>query len=127
MPSKQVWHDSNNTLHEIYTANIFINNSHFGEFTYDSGRGDLLWHRCSYAFFCPHCGDIWGRIVAADPRGVVQSFEVVIVACEDHHDFWEVPGSLLVRHIEKLLDDLPPKVVKREFEVHLKHLERKIA
>ena len=120
MEDKLWWHDPDGTLHEIYTGYIFVGNKMLGEIQYDSGRSDLRWHRCSYAMFCRHCGEVWARIVMHESlRGEQQAFDPVIVACPKHPDYWNVPGSLLANHLEYLIDDLPPEAIKREFEIHL--------
>ena len=121
------WHDSDGTLHEIYSGYIFVGNDLLGEISYDSGRADLRWSRCSYAMFCPFCGDVWARIVMRDSSGYQQSFDAVRVACVKHPDPWNIPGSLLANRLEYLLESLPPAAVKREFEVHLNHFEKELA
>ena len=113
------WTDPDGTLHEIYTGQIYIGNKHFGPISYDSGRRDLLWHRCSYAFFCRVCGEVWARIVMFNSRGEQQAFEPVCVSCKEHSDLWNVPGSLLANHLDRLLDSLPPEVLRRELELLL--------
>jgi len=119
------WTASDGTFHEIYSAAAFVGKSFLGELEYDSGRSDLRWHRSSTAYFCPECGDIWGRIVAQDSRGKPKAFEVARVACAQHYDHWNVPGSFLVGHLEYLLGDLPLAALRRELEVHLTYAERK--
>ena len=78
------------------------------------------------AYFCPHCGEIWGRVVLVDSEGTVRPFdEVFRIACEQHPDQWEIAGSLIGGYRgEELLDYLPPEALKREFEIHLRELER---
>ena len=120
------WTDPDGTLHEMYSAFIVIANQTFGTLSYDSGRADLRWHRCSYAFFCRHCGEIWARIVANNSDGEQQAFCIKEVACERHQDYWNIPGSLLVDHLERLLNDLPPEAVRRELLVHLNHAAKEI-
>ena len=115
------WTDPDGTFHEIYTGYLFVGSDLLGELTYDSGRRDLGWHRCSYAMFCPHCGEIWARLVMHNSRGEQCYFEVQRVSCERHPDWWNVPGSMLVGHLEHLLADLPPDAVKREFAIHLNY------
>ena len=125
--SNLFWTDPDGTLHEIYSGYIFVGNTLLGEISYDSGRSDLNWHRCSYALFCPHCGEIWARFAMQDSRGNHQSFEAIRVACIKHPDPWNIPGSLLANHLERLLESLPPAAVRREFEVHLNYIEKELA
>ena len=119
--SDKAFVEPNGTLHEIYSGNIFIGNSHLGSLSYDSGRSDLRWQRNSLAYFCDSCGDIWARTVMQDSDGRFKAYDVVKCSCEKHQDSWNVPGSLLVGHYENLLKDLPPDAVRREFEIHLLH------
>ena len=116
------WHDDEGGLHEVYNGVVLVGNRMLGELSYDSGRADLLWHRCSYAFFCRECGEVWARIVMQNSRGEQQDFEPVIVSCETHRDFWNIPGSLLTGHLGHLLNSLPPEAIVREFQIHLKEL-----
>lgn len=116
------WTTPDGILHEIYTGEIFVGNRYLGSLSYDSGRADLRWHRCSYAFFCRQCGDVWGRLVMRNAAGEQQPFDPVVVSCEQHADFWNLPGSLLANHLEHLLDSLPPEALVREFQIHIKEL-----
>lgn len=79
----------------------------------------------SHAFFCPTCGEVWGRVI------VLQSgWQIHIVPCIKHtrscvSDWSKVPGTitspfLLPRDLSKMewalaLDYLPPAVVRQEF------------
>ena len=120
--ASQIWTDEDGTLHEIYTGYIFVGNKMLGEISYDSGRSDLRWRRCSYALFCRFCGEVWARIVMHDTGRVQQTFEPIKVACENHPDQWNIPGSLLADHLEHLLDSLPPEALIREFQLHLREI-----
>jgi len=122
MPPDPFWVSKDGTLHEIYSGYIFVGNTLLGELNYDSGRADLGWHRCSYAYFCTNCGEVWARIVVQNSEGRPCYFEPLKVACEKHQDQWNIPGSLLVGHLENLLDSLPPEAIIREFQIHLKEL-----
>ena len=121
------WVTPDNTLHEFYTGSIFVGNSFLGTFRYDSGRSDLLYYRESFAFFCPECGDVWGRIAAKNSSGKACSFHCMTVACLRHHDYWNIPGSILVNQLVNMLDLLPPEALIREFQIHLAHTEKELA
>lgn len=121
-PARPHWTTPDGTLHEIYHGHIFVGNRLLGEISYDSGRPDLRWKRCSYAMFCKACGEIWARVVMNNSRGEQQSFDLIHAACEHHPDPWDVPGTLLVNHLEYLLDLLPPEALIREFQLHMKEL-----
>ncbi|MBV5322705.1 MAG: hypothetical protein JZU60_02585 [Ilumatobacteraceae bacterium] len=113
--------DGDGTLHEIYTGAVIVNGDYLGPISYDSGRADLRWQRSSLAYFCPKCGDVWGRIAMSDSRGAQQSFLCVHVACAEHKDPWHVPGTLLVDHVKQLLDELPPRAIQYELTVQINH------
>ena len=111
--------DEEGTWHEEYTAKILVYGQNLGEVTYDSGREDLRWCRDSYALFCPTCGFIWARIIAQNSKERTKMYDVWKVSCLYHTDEWNIPGSLLARHLIHLLDDMPAKVVEREFRLLL--------
>lgn len=119
MTQRTVTIDDAGTLHEQYTAQIWVGKCHLGQVVYDSGRADLRWHRGGYSFFCRHCGDIWAKLVAADSAGEVQTFKVLWVNCSLHPSEEHVPGSLLADKLINLLGDMPRAVVEREFKLHL--------
>ena len=75
------------------------------------------------AYFCRQCGDVWARIVMLDAADRQQAFTAENVACEKHHDQWNVAGSLLANELEGLLPYLPPAALKREFMLLLKQQE----
>ena len=120
------WIGQDGTYHEFYSGAIFIGGEYFGPLQYDSGRADLRWNRNSTAYFCPNCGDIWGRLVMHEASGRPCEFEAVGVSCESHGDRWNVPGSLLMGPREALLADLPPLALRREFLLHLAHAEKEL-
>ena len=121
------WITPDNTVHEFYTGSIFVGNSFLGTVCYDSGRSDLLYYRDSFAFFCPDCGDIWGRIAAKNSSGKACRFRCMMVACSRHPDHWNIPGSILASQLINMLDILPPEALVREFQIHLTHIEKELA
>ena len=118
--------DPDGTLHETYSAEYFLHGTYLGGLQYDSGRSDLGWHRSSVAFFCPTCGDTWARMVVTASEGRACHFDVERVGCERHFDLWNIPGSTLVGRLEGLVEDLPPALLRREFEVHLRWAEKEL-
>lgn len=77
----------------------------------------------SLAFFCQRCGDTWARIVVDKA-----AFRVEYGDCRKHQVdrlsiSSERPGSLYRPWLSYLVDDLPPEVVRREFNLHLKYYE----
>jgi hypothetical protein len=117
------WIDPDGTFHENYTALIFVGQEFLGEFPWDPGaHPETRWRRFGTAYFCQVCGEVWGRVVFQDSSGRQLPFQVDTVACAEHTDQWEVPGSLLAGDLEGLLGDLPLRAVAREFRVHIKHL-----
>ena len=120
------WVDSDGTAHELCRLLVFVGTEFLGESPIDPGTApELGWRRSSVAYFCHHCGEIWGRLVLVGSTGREAPFEVVQVACEQHPDQWEVAGSLLGGYRgEGYLEYLPAAALQREFLIHLKHLDK---
>jgi hypothetical protein len=93
------------------------------------GRSSVLDEAYSLAFFCPVCGEVWGRVVV---EGAAQ-WSLTQNACERHLNFviythGQPPGSLLTPSgataLEAwagsagLLKNFPPAAVEREFLIH---------
>jgi hypothetical protein len=69
----------------------------------------------SVAFFCPHCGEIWGRRIILQAKG----WWVATVPCEECHrscTIFQVPGSVLT--VFTPLKELPKELLKREALLH---------
>lgn len=81
----------------------------------------------SYAYFCPHCGEVWAR---AEVAGCTQ-WEIGGGYCKEHAgpSPYTVPGSLLLAwelgYNASLLSC--PDVVRWEFERHMEFAERRYA
>jgi len=122
----KAWTDPDGTLHEIYTGTLIAEGEFLGQFSYDSGQAAYKWDRNSLAYFCPQCGEIWGRVVATNARGEQQLFRIIASSCPRHHDHWGVPGSFLRESFEGRLDDLPAEALQREFQIHLNYFEKQL-
>ena len=87
----------------------------------------------SLALFCSTCGDIWGRVFAAD------EWRVESVPCEKHRptgvpDWGRWPGSFLnplitCYHVgfdewPTCVEYLPDTLVKREFDLYMSYLAK---
>lgn len=94
----------------------------------------------SLAYVCTTCGNLWGRVVV-EALEDVQTWETVSAPCALHLprgvvDWGHVPGSFLsgkgnfkrsdlrVTAWGRALEHLPDVVLKREFELTMKHFER---
>ena len=89
----------------------------------------------SAVFVCAHCGEAWARVsVPGSSQWLVES-----VPCEGHRpagvaDSFRISGSILPIQSEwagpqygaTMLENLPPELVRREFLIHLAHVERKV-
>lgn len=85
----------------------------------------------SYAYICPVCLKQWAvTLLEGDQEYVIQA-----AYCERHHPAnwnptWCVPGSILVGHGDyldwPLLDVLPEELLRREFNLAMKEIERGI-
>jgi hypothetical protein len=119
------WTDEAGTHHENCKLLFFAGKSFLGDSPYNPGAAiPLGYRRGGCLFVCRECGDVWGRILVSNSQGSKESFsEVCAVACVKHKDQWNIPGSFLSgsRNIA-YLELLPPAALKREFEIHLKHL-----
>jgi hypothetical protein len=81
----------------------------------------------SWAFFCPECGEIWMRVWTVMEHS---PWHILEQACEKHtpqaYAKNPVAGSILtdLNHTQAFralqLDNLPPAVLKREFNLHMK-------
>ena len=118
------WTDPNGTLHETYSGSIFVRDEYLGTFHYDSGDAAYGWNRAGLAFFCPTCGEIWARVVAANASGRPQEFSVLRAHCEQHKDPWDIPGSILRESFANRLGDLPFPALRRELTLHLNYYEK---
>jgi hypothetical protein len=118
--------DNDGTLHEQYRLLVFVDGAFLGESNIDPGScPDLGYRRSGRAWFCPDCGDVWGRVVLIDSHGEQMPLEVDTVSCARHKDQWETPGSLLSGYRnEGYLRHLPEPALRRELEVNLKQMER---
>ncbi len=119
--------DSSSTAHECCSLLFFVGNSFLGESSIDPGDApELGYRRGGVLFCCTTCGDLWARIVLVNANGKTAPFaEVSRVACEQHSDQWEVAGSILSGYRnEHYLKYLPEQALRREFEVHLRQMER---
>ena len=115
------WTDQDGTLHEPLLARIFVGQEYLGSFSWDPGaHPETHWRRFGTAYFCPVCGEVWGRVVFQRADETQLPFTVDTVACERHTDQWNVPGSLLEGDVEGLLYSLPARALVREFMLHLK-------
>lgn len=113
-----LWTDDAGTLHETCQLSFLIDGEDFGTVPFDPGSQAPGWRRTSYAWACQTCGEIWGRAILITSFNNVAPFEFFPVACRQHPDQWNVPGSLLSGPLGGLLEVLPPKAVRREFEIY---------
>ncbi len=76
----------------------------------------------SIAFFCPHCGDIWGRVVRG-PTWYTHSRN-----CERHVNEYQIGGSFFQNYdwvpgTDPFLS-LHPRLLEHEFRVSMAWAER---
>lgn len=125
----------------MYEQSVYVGSTFLGSFV----RPAMLVHAerqppRSYAYFCPACGEVWARcpvtrLHSADGgsggnRGSVQEWQIQGGYCQLHPgpSPYTVAGSLLLSWEPEYSNYLLscPMVVKREFEVHLDFLERRL-
>lgn len=100
------------------TSQIFIEGTHYGSFSHPP------WLHYSLAYLCPHCGEVWARLVGESVRWGPVRFIPLQVSCRLHPDEWSVPGSLLYGRYAELLESLPAPALRRELIVHLEWAEK---
>lgn len=111
--------DGGGTAHETFLVAAFIGARKIGEFSYDPGaHPNLGYRRNSIAYFCPHCIDIWARLIYTNSNKVVQAAECIRVSCAKHHDHWNTAGSLLAAPYGSLWEVLPFSLLLREFQIY---------
>lgn len=121
------WVDAQGTMHSEHHALVIVQDAPLGEYVLDPGQHpELGWRRNSLAYFCPTCGEVWARIVMTPLRELPEPFEVLSVACAEHRDRWNLPGSLLAGPYEALLALLPREAVLRELSLCLAQFEKEL-
>ena len=91
---------------------------------------------CSQAFVCTSCGERWAAIFIENAP-----WNIVAAPCSNHisrgvQDWNRTPGSILSSLLSRdvvgsgdwaiVLEHLPPPLLKREFNLWLKHYEERI-
>lgn len=107
------------------SGQLIIEGQYLGGFRYQS-QADDSWGWMSRAYFCPHCGDIWGRLIIEKRDGSPQLFQPTVSACREHDDPWNIPGSILLGELSYNLDELSRETLARELDVHLSYYEKMI-
>lgn len=106
-------------------ADYFIGSRHFG-------AGKVHPQSRSLAYFCPTCGDIWGRAVV---HGATE-WDLYVNSCERHkntgvYTHGQPPGCFLHAFFVNciagaacspaVLSSFPPALIKREFDLTMNH------
>ena len=87
--------------------------------------GDSTHVACSQLLVCPACSRPWAMLHLLDEDPFVWPY-AAFCGCIPYRDDWRpVPGSILIEEgwgliDESLLAALPPELVRREFDLHLK-------
>lgn len=96
------------------------------------------------AYFCTHCGEIWGRIIVREvDHGQMAPWQIEYVPCEQHqptgvYDWHAIPGSFLsdsklsLANLSNMswaraIEHLPEEVLRREFELTCKWYDKQQA
>lgn len=106
------------TMHELCRFDFFVHGEYYGSLQLDGAEVGIFKRWRSVAYFCPACGEIWGRIVQNREQGV-SHFWPVPRACEKHTEAWEVAGSLLDSDFEAFIPLLPEPLALREAILHI--------
>lgn len=76
------------------------------------------WDNCSIAYFCPGCGEVWGRMLREG-----KSWHTVTSPCRAHGSTWRV-GGLFHHPWQRILDDFPTEVLTHDFLSLFTHWQR---
>lgn len=83
----------------------------------------------SYAFFCPHCAELWARCpVVATVGGRTEIWQVFRMACRacPSYSYQGIAGSMLLNWDEPFNNSFPLEVLRREFQLHLDSLPQEL-
>jgi len=78
------------------TYTCFDGSRPVGTIQHDRGQWQSVAHLPSWAFFCPQCGEIWGRVVRTEPAAN-QHWLVMQRQCVAHGDGQMLVGQDLTR------------------------------
>ena len=111
-----LWQDSFSTVHEDCEMHFLLGPTSLGFTPYDPGaHPELGFQRNSTAYFCPVCGQVWGRILLLNSKKDAVSWSLTFVPCLAHGS-----GSFLDGFRAKgLLELLPQKALQREFKMEV--------
>lgn len=115
----------------MHTALYFLQNKLIGQTTFQCEASPH-----SLAYFCPTCGEVWGRVVVDGGK----YWSVQHVACEKHlpqgvPEWGKPPGcfctdldsrrrNLSVLWWGRAIEHLPPELLQRELLLTIQHYER---
>lgn len=100
-------------------AEVFIDGRYYGRMDLPFGRvGKVHTPPEGAVFFCPHCGDVWARVLEEG-----RYHQGYAVGCSKH-SHWDVPGSLWLSWDSNWNAALPPDAIRREFLLTLDHWSR---
>lgn len=105
-----------------YTTSFFLGGAFLGQ----SPRDSAWYHEqagppLSLAYFCPQCGEVWGRAVVTRADGVQIPFHVVTRECATHSPASHIfPGGTFGLSWDKdFTASLPDRVIAHDFARHL--------
>lgn len=98
----------------IVPALYFLGNKLLGQSSQLSRWEDHKVNHTNMAFFCPKCGEIWGRIM--DER--VAGWFAVTSLCAKHN------GGSFIAPWRSSFEELPPEVLRYELQTRLDQFER---
>lgn len=106
------------------TQTFYIEGKYMGQMGRSlHSEGGITYYPMSLAFLCQKCGDVWARIVVEGAAFRVEYGDCRKHAIDKMRISGEHPGSIYRPWLSYLVDDLPSEVIRREFNLHLKHYE----
>ena len=106
-----------------YTQTFMLRNSVIAT----GGIGKIMWKEqaappTSKAFFCPVCGDVWGRVVVSDPEtGRVEHFSSITRECAAHSQASHIflGGTFSLPWEREYQEALPLEVWQHDYRLHI--------
>ena len=106
-------------------TSFFLYDQFLGSMEVPNTAAGSPWSYNSRAYFCPVCGEIWGRVACDRKTLPLLQWTTIEHTCPQHEDHWHPAGTFLPGNDLINLGVLPPAVIQHEFQVHLAEYERK--
>ncbi len=106
-------------------TSFFLYDQFLGSMEVPNTAAGSPWSYNSRAYFCPVCGEIWGRVACDRKTLPLLQWTTIEHTCPQHESHWHPPGTFLPGNDLLNLNALPPAVIQHEFQMHLADYERR--